>query len=669
MRIAGECSFCSDSGVESGGKDLWETTETVVDGGGEDAMAGTGEGAEPGGTPAQGVESMLPSAGDMVGVYRIEAVQGSGGMGVVFRATDTTLEREVAIKFLNLDVVHTRNVSPHFMTELKERFLREARLSARISHPNAVQVYAADLGEKAPYMVMEFLHGKGFDEELEYEKTVDGQTVCGIALQVCAALRYAWDSHRIIHRDLKPANLMLLPDGIVKVMDFGIARVVQESTAGTGITMPGMSVGTPQFKSPEQHRGSPDLDCRSDMYTLGLVLYRALVGRYPFQAGNEGKLYQLKMDGLPKGMLAKLCKAPKLMIEMIERLLAPDPGGRYGDYGELDAVLREASALLRAGDGTDVAESAFLGAPALMFRLQSVLERVLPGNVYGKYEVRRLIGHGGMGGVFEGVDTKSGTSVALKFLASTQDTEESMSHQLWREVDILRRLSHPSIVQILDFQSGDGLDYLVMELLLGPSGDSVNLMEYAKTFGAKTGLLDGRDMKQISLSLLAAIGFAHRHGVLHCDLKPENVLFECVRVEDGKYWEANLKLTDFGLAKVIGEDVLLKSVNQSIACMTRGLPEDPSVPDAAALMGTYEYMSPEQRRGEPATARCDIFAVGMIILRLLTGAKHLGFRQKPSILRPGIHPGWDGVVMKALREHAEDRYASVDEMIEDIDKL
>ena len=198
---------------------------------------------------------------------------------------------------------------------------------------------------------------------------------------------------------------------------------------------------------------------------------------------------------------------------------------------------------------------------------------------------------------------------------------------------------------------------MAMELFLGPYGTPVNLNDYANNFGDANGVLDENDTRQIMLVLLEAIGYAHRHGVVHCDIKPSNILFNSLGME-GDMWNAHLKLTDFGIAKVVGEDLVHQSVTQSLNRVSVG---GAMTADAMALLGTYDYMSPEQRRGDTATFSSDIYAVGMMVFRFLTGKTELGLK-KPSRLMPGLNPAWDTVILKALNEDPERRYKSAREM-------
>ncbi len=204
-----------------------------------------------------------------------------------------------------------------------------------------------------------------------------------------------------------------------------------------------------------------------------------------------------------------------------------------------------------------------------------------------------------------------------------------------------------------------------MDLFLEPGSSPVNLMDYAKDFGPATGLLEEDDLKQITLALQDAVGYAHEHDIVHCDLKPENILFSCKqRKED--YWLADLKLTDFGVARIIGEDFLLESVTKSIeiASVSTQLTQD-----VQSLVGTYEYMSPEQRRGEPAIPQSDLYSIGLIMLRLLTGRTQLTPGMRPSAMRKGMTRDWDQTILQAFEEDPRMRFGSAEAFAASVNRI
>jgi len=208
------------------------------------------------------------AADSRLGAYRILARIGRGGMGEVYRARDDALARDVALK----------TIAPNFASEegLVERFRTEAQAAARVSHANVVQVYSCGEHEGTLFFAMELVAGRSLAERLA-EGPIPWAEATNYALQAARGLEAA-AREGVIHRDMKPENLLLREDGVVKVADFGLAKVV----AGAAISATGTMLGTPRYMSPEQARGERDVDARTDMYSLGVTLFHALTGSPPF---------------------------------------------------------------------------------------------------------------------------------------------------------------------------------------------------------------------------------------------------------------------------------------------------------------------------------------------------------------------------------------------------
>ena len=207
-----------------------------------------------------------------IGRYKIESELGKGAMGVVYRATDPNIGRTVALKTLRLDI-HGMEAD-----EMLKRFQAEARNAGVLNHHNIVTIYDAQELDGTFYIAMEFIQGQTLQDLLK-SGTPPIEKVIDVARQVCAGLDYA-HARGIVHRDIKPANIMIQPDGTVKIMDFGIAK-----GQGTGMTSTGQVLGTPNYMSPEQVKGKA-LDGRSDLFSMGVVLYEMLTGHRPFTGDN-----------------------------------------------------------------------------------------------------------------------------------------------------------------------------------------------------------------------------------------------------------------------------------------------------------------------------------------------------------------------------------------------
>ncbi|HHS98514.1 MAG TPA: serine/threonine-protein kinase [Chloroflexi bacterium] len=269
------------------------------------------------------------SIGETVGPYRIVEKLGQGGMATVFKAYHPALDRYVAIKVLH----PAFQEDPHFLA----RFQREARIVAKLDHPNIVPVYDFAEHRGHPYLVMRFIEGETLKARLR-RGPLSLEEVWRVMRAVGDALSYA---HRqgVLHRDIKPSNIILTPDGHVYLTDFGLARMAQ---AGESTLSRDMMVGTPQYISPEQAKGETNLDARTDIYSLGVVLYELLVGRVPFQADTP---YAVIHDHiftplpLPRKINPDL---PEPLERVLLKALAKDPDDRFQSVEEMMQAFEEA---------------------------------------------------------------------------------------------------------------------------------------------------------------------------------------------------------------------------------------------------------------------------------------------------------------------------------------
>jgi len=258
------------------------------------------------------------------GDYEIVEELGRGGMAVVYRAFERSLEREVAIKVLP--------IARTFDAELVARFQREAQLSASLEHPHIIPVYRVGQSGRVNFIAMKYMRGPALSELLAEGEPLEPGEVEKLLLEVGDALDYA-HSHGIVHRDVKPDNVMKDQTGRYVVMDFGIAK----SLSGTQLTQTGGSIGTPRYMSPEQAK-SAELDGRSDFYSLGVVGYHCLAGRVPFEGDDPlAILYSHLHDPVPEPHLAS--DEARRVYRAIEGLLAKDPADRIYSGSDLRAKL------------------------------------------------------------------------------------------------------------------------------------------------------------------------------------------------------------------------------------------------------------------------------------------------------------------------------------------
>lgn len=257
--------------------------------------------------------------------YEIEEVLGSGGCGTVFRAFDEKLHRRVALKLMAPELAVT---SP-----ARKRFLREARASAAIRHDNVVQIYAVE-EQPLPFIVMEYIAGKTLQQMHEEKGPFSIDEVVDVGQQIASGLAAA-HATGLIHRDIKPGNI-LVEDGThrVKITDFGLARTADDAS----ITQSGVIAGTPLYMSPEQARGEP-LDYRSDLFSLGSVLYVLCTGRPPFRAANTMAVLKRVVEDTPRDMHDIVPEIPVWLIDIVEKLHAKDREARFESATEVAARL------------------------------------------------------------------------------------------------------------------------------------------------------------------------------------------------------------------------------------------------------------------------------------------------------------------------------------------
>lgn len=276
-------------------------------------------------------------AGDVLsGRYRLEEKVGEGGMGAVFVANDTELDRKVAVKLLAAGLVND--------AEVMERFEREARLTAKLDHPNIIPIYDVGRHEGRPFIVMKLLQGDSLAGRLRAKGGFTTDETLRLVRQLAAGLDYI-HAQGFIHRDIKAGNIFVAPDGHATILDFGILR---SKEATTGITRTGMVMGTPHYMAPEQALGLKDVDHRVDLYALAVVLFECLTGTLPFEADSELRLIQLQAHAPPPELVDRAPWIPKVVADVVKRALAKNPSERYGTAAELVTALEAAYAEAKA---------------------------------------------------------------------------------------------------------------------------------------------------------------------------------------------------------------------------------------------------------------------------------------------------------------------------------
>jgi serine/threonine-protein kinase len=318
--------------------------------------------------------------GTVIGKYRIVGQLGRGATGIVYRAVDETLDREVAIKVLNPQLADA---------DIVKRFRSEATILARLNHPEIAVIYELLHRDTDLLMVMELVRGESLEQLCEHAGPMPPERAAYVVDRILAALGYA---HRagIVHRDVKPANVMVTEPGGVKIMDFGIARM----RGAEHMTIDGCAVGTPAYMPPEQVLGE-EVDGRSDLYAVGVMLYRLLAGKLPFDADTPIAMLQKQMADTPAPLHVHRPNLPPWCDTVVTRALAKSPADRYQSAEEFrEAIARStgiAPADLLSGMAPVVArESRTSTEPAPLQTVAiSAAEAGLPSHLAGHPLIRK----------------------------------------------------------------------------------------------------------------------------------------------------------------------------------------------------------------------------------------------------------------------------------------
>jgi tRNA A-37 threonylcarbamoyl transferase component Bud32 len=264
--------------------------------------------------------------------YRIVSRLGAGAFGEVYRARDSVLGRDVAVKRIKLDAF----VEPAQLEDVKQRFSREAQVAARLRHPNIVITHDIVQTPSMSFIVMELVEGRTLQALLAERRRLPLAETIGLVAQIAAALDHAHASG-VVHRDVKPANIMIEPGGQLKVMDFGIAKL----ETGANLTSTGSIMGTPNYMSPEQAKGLK-VDGRSDLFSLGCVLYECLTGAKPFHGESVSVILVKILTEEPPPVDLAAVGLPAEIGSVLKRAVAKDPAGRYTSGKDLVEALRTA---------------------------------------------------------------------------------------------------------------------------------------------------------------------------------------------------------------------------------------------------------------------------------------------------------------------------------------
>lgn len=285
-----------------------------------------------------------------LGRYEVLGELGQGAMGVVYKAKDPLIDRVVAIKTINLGLALDEK------EEYEGRFYQEAKAAGRLSHPNIVTIYDVGRNDEVAYIAMEFLEGRELRDIMNDEGLLPVHQVLDIVAQVASGLAYAHEND-IVHRDVKPSNIMVVRDGHVKITDFGIARMASSSVR----TQTGMVLGSPKYMSPEQVMGKL-IDQRSDIFSLGVMLYEMLTGQAPFTGDNVNAIMYQTLNTIPSPPNTLNSDVPEMVNFIVAKALSKGLEDRYQDAKDFADDLRSCRDMLpRSGQKIDMLKLAVGG--------------------------------------------------------------------------------------------------------------------------------------------------------------------------------------------------------------------------------------------------------------------------------------------------------------------
>lgn len=614
-----------------------------------------------------------------------------GGMGDVYLAATTGIEgaeRPCIVKTVRRDHIHDGS----FLA----RFLDEARVQAQLQHPGVAQVLEAATDENGePYTVVELVEGRSLSDvrqrSIQTGIRLSWADAVAISIEIAQALAHVHERSGvdgtplgIVHRDLSPQNVMVGYTGEIKLIDFGTARGHNRRCH----TVAGVVFAKPGYVAPEVARQQVG-DGRIDLYALGIVLWELCAGRRfltidPQRHLDEAAAGRIVVpeiaaaSGAPPALDATIAKLTKnepderyarasLAVSDLARLLSSAPAAEGGGRGvrervgllmrrlwpyepgrsraEFARLLRESSAILDAPRGAGETPNAPSASHEIAVRMMPADPRQLAGT---PYLIGRKIGEGANGTVHEGEHVELGRKVALKLLAPEQTAAPASLERFRQEARAIARLSHPNLVQLYDFgRSLDGRAFLAMELCAGETLDA----------RLRRGPMSWIEATRIAIETALALEAAHDAGLVHRDIKPQNLML--TRGPDDH--AGCTKLLDFGIAAAMGP-------------AERPATEGEKALRGFVVLGTPEYMAPEQVAGEIVDRRSDIYALGCVLYEMLTGIRAfdgpstvvvMGMQLRntppPPRARAPKRPiprALEAVVVRAMAKRPEMRFAS-----------
>ena len=565
--------------------------------------------------------------GSRLASYRLDEIIGRGGMAVVYRAYDTRLGRQVAVKVMAPELAQNDT--------FRQQFIRESRTAAAVDHPNIIPIYEASEASGVLFIAMRFVTGHDVQTLVETQGPLPIDQVCHIVSQVAAALEAA-HSHGLVHRDVKLGNILL--DGTASypghayLSDFGLSK---HALSASALTSTGQLLNTVEYIAPEQIEGR-GVDGRTDEYALACAAFAMFTGAPPFNRDQAVGIMWAQMSSEPPPVTSRRRELPPAVDAVMAKALAKSAGDRYATCPEFAADLRQACGPSPGGSGATVD-----GQPSRAAHVGISEPRLL----VGRYELDGVVGLGGLAEVYRARDIRLDRIVAVKTLREDLAWDQTFQARFRREAQSAASLNHPSIVAVYD----------TGEDMVGQANVPYVVMEYVDGRTLRELLRDDRRLLperalEITDGVLRALDYSHRNGIVHRDIKPGNVMLTR---------SAEVKVMDFGIPRAVSDDT-----------------------PTGEVIGTADYMSPEQARGERVDARSDLYSTGCLLYELLTGRppfsgdspvaiayQHVRENPIPPSRVDSEIPAWDdSIVLKAMAKDPAERYQSAAEMRTDIQR-
>jgi serine/threonine protein kinase/tetratricopeptide (TPR) repeat protein len=550
----------------------------------------------------------------LAGRYRITKLLGEGGMGAVYKALDTELDRPVALKLIRPELAS--------QPELILRFKNELILARQITHRNVVRIFDISVSEGNKFMTMEFVEGVDLYHLLAERGKLPVEEAIGIFRQALLGLQAA-HNEGVVHRDLKPHNILVDPQGRAVLMDFGIASSAETS----GMTRTGMLMGTPYYMAPEQALGRK-ADARSDLFSMGVIFFEMLTGTPPYQATSSIQTLIKRTTGKAPSVREFEPEIPEYIAGIVARCLEIDLDRRYPSAAAILADLdaREASRPGETRYGTSATE---------LLTLQ-------PGSLFGtRYRIESVLGQGGMGTVYKASDLELDRPVALKLVRAELANKPASFERLKQEILLASSISHRNILRIHDLGEVDGLKFISMAYVDGP--DLAALLRSEGTLSVDRAL-------GYAVQICEALQAAHAESIVHRDLKPQNIL---VGKDDRAF------ITDFGVAVSLAAE----GIAEAFGTPEYMAPEqvEGTAVDSRADLYSFGLILYQMVAGAlPFQAET---AIQTLFQRVTQPPRN------PKLLNPDLPDALVSLILKCLERDPQQRYQTAAEILEELRRI